>query len=192
MCSSLITAFRCDQHILADHIERQRGVHRVAERVEDGGQVVRDAVGDREGVERRDHQVLGERAGAVDADADRVAAQVAAAGAAVAAVAAGDVAFAGDALADLEALHFRAHAGDDADVLVADVHRHRDGLLRPLIPVPDMDVGAADRGLGDLDQQVVRADLGHRHVGHLQTRRRLQFGKCFHLSTSFLFAAPRG
>ena len=53
-------------------------------------------------------EVFGERALAVDADADRVAAQMPAAGAAVAAVAAGDVAFAGDAVADLEAAHFAA------------------------------------------------------------------------------------
>ena len=31
-----------------------------------------------------------------------------------------------------------------ADELVADDHRHRDGLLAPLVPVVDVDVGAAD------------------------------------------------
>ena len=56
-----------------------------------------------EGVERRQHQVLGEAAVAVHADADGVAAQVALAGAAVAAVAAGDVPFAADPLALREA-----------------------------------------------------------------------------------------
>ena len=58
------------------------------------------AVGQLEGVDRRDGEVLGEGARAVHADADGVAAQVAPPGAAVAAVAAGDVALAGDAVAD--------------------------------------------------------------------------------------------
>jgi hypothetical protein len=49
---------------------------RVAERVEDGSDVIRDRVGQLEGVDGRDRQVLGERAGTVDADADRVAPQV--------------------------------------------------------------------------------------------------------------------
>ncbi len=43
---------------------------------------------------------------------------------------------------------------------VADHHRHRNGLLRPLVPVPDMNIGAADRRLLHLDQHVVRPDLG--------------------------------
>ena len=57
--------------------------------------------------------------GTVHADADGVAAQVTTAGAAVAAVAAGDVAFARDAIADLEARHLAADLDDLAAVLVA-------------------------------------------------------------------------
>ena len=89
-----------DEHVLADEVERERGVRRVAERIEDRRDLVGDVVGNPEGVERRNHEVLGERALAIDADAHRVAAEVAAAGAAVAAEAAGDVALARDAVAD--------------------------------------------------------------------------------------------
>ena len=91
-----------DQHVLADQVEGQRGVGGVAERIEDRGDVVADRVGQLEGVVGGDRQVLGERPGTIDADADRVAAQVPPAGAAVAAVAAGDVALARDAVADLQ------------------------------------------------------------------------------------------
>ena len=123
------------------------------------------------GVERhhvggRHRDVLGEAAGPVDADPLRIAAQVAAAGAAVAAVAAGDVALAGDAVADLEALHLGADLGDRADELVADGHRHRDRGLGPLVPVGDVEVGAADAGVVDLDEDVGRTAGRLRHVAH--------------------------
>ena len=93
-----------DQHVLADQVERQRGVRRVAEGIEDRRELVGDVVRDLEGVERGDDADTRRSARAVDADADGVAAEVAPAGAAVAAVAAGDVALAGDAVADLEAV----------------------------------------------------------------------------------------
>ena len=46
---------------------------------------------------------------------------------------------------------------DHADVLVADRHRHRHVFLGPLVPVVDVQVGAADGDLADLDQHVFRA-----------------------------------
>ena len=96
-----------DQHVLADQRERQRGVHGVAERVEDRGdvEVDRDPVHPHVGGGQRD--VLGEGAVAVDAEADRVAAQVAAAGQAVAALAADEVALAADQVADLDVVDAR-------------------------------------------------------------------------------------
>ena len=72
----------------------------VAVGIEERGQFAGDLVRDRPQVRGRHHDVFGERAVAVHADADGVRAQVLAAGAAVAAVAADDVAFGGDALAD--------------------------------------------------------------------------------------------
>ena len=86
--------------------------------------------------------------------------------AAIAAMPADDVAFARDALADAKPAHLLAHRLDHADVFVADVHRHRDRLLRPLVPVVDVHVGAADRGLADADEHVVRADRGLGRLGH--------------------------
>jgi hypothetical protein len=142
----------------------------VAQRVEDRGDLVGDRRRQLEHVRGRQRHVLGEAPGAVDADADRVAAQVAASGAAVAAVAAGDVALAGDAVAGREPRHLAAHLDDLAAVLVADLHRHRDGALRPGVPVVDVDVGAADRGLPHADEDVVRADARRVHVLHPDAR----------------------
>src|SRR5207244_8015804 len=109
-------------------------------------------------------QVLGEGAGAVDADALGVFAQVATAGQAVAAVPADDVPLAADDLTGAEILDARADLDDPADELVADHERHRDGLLRPGIPVVDVQVGAADAGTQHLDQHVVHADPGNRDL----------------------------
>lgn len=81
-------------------------MYRVAERVEDGGQIVRDIVRDFERVKRRDHQVFREAARTVHAHADGVAAQVGTPTATVAAVTTGNVAFTGDAVANVEAFHF--------------------------------------------------------------------------------------
>ena len=110
-------------------------------------------------VRHRQRDQLGERARPVDADAARVRAQVAAAGHAVAAAAADDVALAADDVAGVEVAHVRPDRDDLADELVADRHRHRDRLLRPGVPLVDVQVGAADAGAADADQDVVDAVL---------------------------------
>ena len=137
-------------------------------------------VGQLERIDRGNRQILRERARPIHADADGVAAQMPAPGAAVAAVAAGDVPFAGDAIADAQAAHFAAHLDDLAAVLVAHGHRHGNGLLRPRIPLVDVHVGAADRGLRDLDEHVVRADLRLRDVLQPDAGGGLFLDQCFH------------
>ncbi len=57
-------------------------------------------------------------------------------------------------------VHQLADLGDVTDVFVADRHRHRHVRLRPLVAVVDMQVGAADRDLVDLDQHVLRTGFG--------------------------------
>src|SRR5262249_48924939 len=126
-------------------------------------------------------EIFRERARAIHADADGVAAEMAPTCAAVAAVTAGDMPFTGDAIANRETAHFAADFDDLADILVAHGHRHRDGLLRPGIPFVDMHVGAADRGLRDLDQYIVRADLRLRNVRHPDPGRGFFLDECFHV-----------
>src|SRR4030088_692535 len=102
------------------------------------------------------------------------------AGTAVAEVTAGDVPLARTAIALLQALHFRAELDDAAAILMTHGHRHRNGFLRPGVPVVDVHVGAADRGLGDLDQHVIGADLGLGDVLEPDTGRRPLLDQCFH------------
>src|SRR5690606_2204687 len=107
----------------------------------------------------RHDDVLGEGAIAVDADADRVRAEVLATGTTVAALAADDVAFGRDALADVVAGRARTQLHHAAHEFMADGQALRDGALRPLVPQVDVQVGAADRGLLEADQDLVGAGL---------------------------------
>ena len=169
-----------DEHVLAQDWERERGVDGVAEWVEDGGHVAVDLgivvpdIGHRQG------DVLGESARPIDADAFRVLAQMPAAGKTIPAAAADDVPFAADDFAGMKVGHVRADRDDLPDELVADDHRHRDRLPRPVIPFVDVYVGATDAGAVHLDEHVVDPDVRLRHVLQPQSRFRLVFDERFH------------
>ena len=186
-----------DEHVLADEREHERGMRGVAEGVKEGDDVLRKALVDGNDVARRDADILRERTVAVDADADVVLAPLDIAGMAVAAVTAGDMALAGDALADREARDARAKLGDLADILMADDLWGLDVLLRPLVPFVDMDVGAADRGLVDLDENFSGARHRNRHLPQLQSGAGYGFYNgihhLFHSKSAFLqkFICPR-
>ena len=158
-----------DEHVLADEREHEGGMRGVAEGVKEGDNVLRQALVDGNDVARRDADILRERTVAVDADADMVLAPLNIAGVTVAAVAAGDMTLAGDALADRKARDARAKLGDLADILMTDDLWGLDVLLRPLVPFVDMDVGAADRGLVDLDENFSGARHRNRHLPQLQS-----------------------
>src|ERR1700733_11407423 len=104
--------------------------------------------------------VFSESAGAVDADAGGVGAEMAAAGEAVAAATAGHMAFAGDEVADLEVGDVGADGGDFSDEFMADGHGDGDGLLSPLVPLINVDIGAADACAANADEDVVDAIVG--------------------------------
>ncbi len=133
-----------DQDVLAQGGERERGVDRVPERVEDRGHVLVDPRPVVPDVGHRQDHVLGEGAVASDAQADRVGAQVASTGEAMAAAAAHHVALAADEVARGETGDVAARLDDLADELVADDERRLDGPLGPRIPRVDMEVRAAD------------------------------------------------
>lgn len=95
-------------------------MHGVAEGVEDRGDVQVDGGAVHPHVLGGQDHVLGEGAVAADPEADRAAAQVAAAGQAVAALAAHQVALAADQCADLDVPDVGAQRRDLADELVAE------------------------------------------------------------------------
>jgi hypothetical protein len=151
-----------DQHVLAEDGERER----VCTALPNGSKMRRYRRESRivmPDVGHRQHDVLGERARAVDADAERLGAQVAPAGQTVAAAAAHQVSFAADDVAGEKVSHV-GRRRRFPDELVPDHHRHGDGLARPVVPFPDVQVGAADRRPVDANQHVVDADHRFRDV----------------------------
>src|SRR5277367_5939481 len=106
-------------------------------------------------------------------------------GTAVAAMPAGDVSLAGNSIAGFHTAHFAADLHDLARVLMTDCHRHRNGFLRPGIPVVDMHVGAANGGAVDFDEHIVVTDRGLGHVFHPDSRFCASFDQCFHLTCLF-------
>src|SRR6202035_4870314 len=116
----------------------------------------------------------------IDAYAHCIAAQMPTPCTTVAAEAAGDMAFARHAVADREATHFLPHLDNFAHIFVTHMHGHGNGLLRPLVPFPDMDVGAADGRARDADHHVVMADFRLLDASQRQARCMFQFCQCFH------------
>src|SRR4029077_20814078 len=94
------------------------------------------------------------------------------------------------AVTDVETAHLGTHADHLPHILVPHVHTDRNRLARPLVPLPDVDVGAADGGSADLDQQVVMADL--RFLGPLQNQSGPGFGlhQRSHRFRSFVVSRP--
>ena len=161
-----------DQHVFADEVERQRGVHRVAERIENRGGVVVDLVGYAVDVGRRDHHEVGEPTVAVDANPDRVTAQVLVSGAAVAASATCDVTFTCDPLAGFDVRDLVADRFDDAEELVADRYRRDDLAGRPVVLVEDVKIGATDRRALHGDQHIGWPDIRLRSFDEFEARPR--------------------
>src|SRR5690606_19677371 len=159
------------------------------QRIKNRRQVVGDIGRQLEHVGGRQAEQLAKAARPVHPHAHRVAAQVAAAGAAVATVAAGDVPFARDAVAGLVLHHLAAHLFNHAHVFVAGDHRDRDGPLGPIVPVVDVNVGPADGGLRDADQHIVGADGGLGDVVHPEPRFAILLDEGLHATT---FAAEKG
>ena len=88
------------------------------------------------------------------------------AGQTVSAPSADDVPLTTDELARLDVMYVAAHFLDGADELVAYDQRCLYGFFSPLVPVEDMNVGAADGGFPDFYKDVVDADFGYGHIFH--------------------------
>ena len=76
-------------------------------------------------------------------------------------MAADDVSFTGDEIAWRESLDPFTDALHHANKFMPDDHWHRDRLLRPGIPVVNVDVGPTDRSFFDPNEHVIVAHLRH-------------------------------
>ena len=171
-----------DQHVLAQHREGERGVHRVAERIENGGDIERRC---RRGAARcwswaarciRRTRPAGSRprpwcartGGGGPARQLRQRPQTTWPSPLTISP--------GKKSATLEPT-----STISPDEFVADRHGHGNGLLRPVVPFVDVDVGAADAGAQHADQHVVDADLGDVDVFQPQARLAPALHQCFHI-----------
>src|SRR5262249_4446604 len=102
---------------------------------------------------------------------------------AVAAAAAGYVALAAHDVAGPVIHDVRADLHDPADEFVPDGHRHRNRFPRPLVPLIDVDIGAADPGPQHLNQHVVNADPRHLDVFEPESRLAPALHQRFHTHT---------
>src|ERR1035438_5046176 len=116
-------------------------------------------------------------------DANRCRAQMAAARQAIAAAAADHVPFATDDIAGIEIRHVGADLGDLAHEFVPDHQAHRDGLARPIVPLIDVHVGAANARAMHADQDVVDADAGLLDVFQPEAGLIPALDECFHVET---------
>ena len=149
-----------DQHVFAHQIPHQSGVGGIAESVKEGNHIFVQILVDGDDIGGGDTQVLCESTVAVDAHAKGVLTPLNVAVVAVAAVAAGDMALAADTLANGKAGDTLAQGSDLAHILVADGHTWLDMLGSPIVPLIDVDIGATDGGLMDLDQNFAGTNLG--------------------------------
>ena len=170
-----------DQHILAQQVELLSRVHGVAERIEDRADLIGHVVGQFDDVEGRGHDEFSKGALTVDADAAGVGVEVEMTRPGRFGIQVDDVTLGRDALADLEAAVDVLADGDDlAGELVAGDHRHGDVLLGPVVPVPDVDVGAADGRALDPDQHILGPRDRDRGVDQLETDAGLRLGQGLH------------
>jgi hypothetical protein len=116
----------------------------------------------------------------VDADAARGGVEMELSGAALAAEFADQVPLARTALADFQPFYQRTLGDDFASEFMARHQPDRHGARGPVVPVPDVDVGAADAGLVNLDQHILGADLGHRAGFGPQADLGFRFDQSFH------------
>src|SRR5882724_13144105 len=114
-----------DQHVFADQIERERRVHRVAQRVETGKHIQRDRWVGMPAVLLRNRDELRPSAGTVNADTLRVWTQMPPSSEAIPTMPTSDVPFGNDEIALAKTFDVVPHAIHNADKLMANDHRHR-------------------------------------------------------------------
>jgi hypothetical protein len=155
-------------------------VNGVSQRIEDGAVVLGNAGVELDDVGGRNFDELGEGAVLIDADDFEILADVSFADATLQTVASIDVHFSADEIAGFDGGDFIADVFDDATEFVAEGYGGLDAALGPAIPTIDMEVGAADGGGADANQDVGGADGGDGDGFEGKTPRRLHLAQSFH------------
>src|SRR5262245_24098159 len=127
-----------------------------------------------------DGQELGERPLPIDADTFRIWTKMTPSRETVAAMPADNVPFAGNEVARRKTLNPFADALHDTNKFMPDDHWYRDRLLRPGIPVINVNVGPADRSFFNPNEYVIVAYRRHRDFFQPKTWLRFAFDQRLH------------
>jgi hypothetical protein len=152
----------------------------IAERIKDAQQVHGDPRIGMPDIRDRDAQVLGKCAGPVHSHSLGVFAEMATTRQTIATPSADNMPFAGHNVSNFKVVDVAANRGDGPDKLVAHHHRHRDGFLRPGIPIPNVDICTTDSRFVDSDQDIVDSTLGNWYILQPQTGFLILFDQGFH------------
>src|SRR5688572_11685281 len=118
----------------------------------------------------RQSEILSERPRPVHANAFGVGTQMTPARQAVPAPTTDNMSLTAHHVTRMKIRHIGTDLDDLADELMPDDHRHRNRLLRPSIPLEDVNVGAADASAVHAYEHVVDADLGPWNIFKPETR----------------------
>ena len=173
-----------DEDILAEHGERESSMHRVPERIEDGGDFLIDILSMSPDIGHRQGNEFRKGARSIYAHTKRMRAEMPSPGQAVAAPSTNHMAFAADDVARIEVINIRSDFDNFPDKFMPNRHGDRNRLLRPIVPLINMDVRSADAGVSDTDQDIIDTDVGFWNLFKPKSRLRFTFHKCLQYPTS--------
>lgn len=153
-----------DEDIFAQYGERQDSVHCVAQWIEECSNLKVDARSMVPNVRHWQSDVLGKSTSSINADARSVFTKVSTSCHAVTATTANNVPFTAHDIACCKVTYIRTHFNNFTHEFVADNHRHGHGLLRPGIPIIDMDICATDTRFMYANQNVIDSIRGLWHI----------------------------
>ena len=152
----------------------------VAERIEDGVELLRNIRITGPHVGGRNHQIFRKRSVPVYTDSFCIPAVFLMAFQTVPTLTAGDMAFTGYQIPHLMSGYARACLHDLAHIFVACGQADRNGVLCPVIPLIDVYVRTADGRLMNLDFYIIRSNGRNRHALHPEPFLRFLFRQCPH------------
>ena len=159
-----------DENVFAQDLKGERGVHRIAKRIEDGSRIAVDARIVTPHVRHRQCNQFGETPRPVHAHTRCIRAQMPHACHPVAASPAYDVPFSGNQFTRLEIVDVGTGFNDLSHKLMPNGHRDGNRLLRPIVPIEDVNVRSANARAQNTDQNVVNTDCGLGNVFEPETR----------------------
>ena len=120
--------------------------------------------------------------GPIDSHSLGVRAKMTPARQAIPAPAAGHVPFPAHDVAGIKVGDVRTHFHNFAHKLVPDHHRHMDGFLRPVVPLINVQIRAADARAMHANEHVINANFRLLDVLKPKSRFSFTFYECFHFA----------